>query len=388
MSAAQSGRSPWAMDQVSLARVSVTADAGPTGADRSGAADAASRVRRWWGAGVGVLIWSRRTAAAAADGASPMTWPPPLAQAVASARRAVVFPAPAGAIASCSRAPEVAIPRTSAACPALRVTPFAADSSNASSTRWRVDGGPVEASGRVEEALLGGQDRGGGVLVGAVHRVDAGVVPAPQLRRLTDPVALVGETYRPAVEDLVDEQPHHRVHIPGSEVGGVGGSHPALRLGADVPHLPRAPARLQRGHDRGGRRVHPRGIHPPTRRPPEPLSGRFGAVAARIIASRAGSSPRTSTACRRHVARCSARVRGSFFASRVSRVACCASWIDSTAVGGRPWSRWKAWARSLRRATTAARRADHRSFRRGSTPTTSRTGRFRVHQDSCRSDAR
>ena len=63
------------------------------------------------GVGVAPLIWSRSCAAAAAEGASPMTLPPPLVQAVARARRAVVFPAPAGAMASCSRAPEVAIDR-------------------------------------------------------------------------------------------------------------------------------------------------------------------------------------------------------------------------------------------------------------------------------------
>ena len=77
---AQSGRSCWLADQVSLARVSVWAS-----------------------------IWSRSSAAAAADGASPITVPPPSVQAAARARMAVVLPAPAGAIASCSRAPEVAI---------------------------------------------------------------------------------------------------------------------------------------------------------------------------------------------------------------------------------------------------------------------------------------
>ena len=68
------------MDQVSLARVSVLAP-----------------------------ICSRSTAAAAADGASPSTVPPSSVHAAARARMAVVFPAPAGARASWSRAPEVAI---------------------------------------------------------------------------------------------------------------------------------------------------------------------------------------------------------------------------------------------------------------------------------------
>ena len=47
---------------------------------------------------------------------------------------AVVFPAPAGAIASCTRAPEVHIWRTSEACPASSAVPFAAISSKARST--------------------------------------------------------------------------------------------------------------------------------------------------------------------------------------------------------------------------------------------------------------
>ena len=76
----QSGRSCWSRDQVSLARVSVWA-----------------------------LIWSRSWAAAAADGASPITVPPASVQAAARVCIAVVLPAPAAAIASCSRAPDVAI---------------------------------------------------------------------------------------------------------------------------------------------------------------------------------------------------------------------------------------------------------------------------------------
>ena len=102
---AQSGRSWWPADQVSLARVSVWA-----------------------------LIWSRSWAAAAADGASPITVPPASVQAAARVCIAVVLPVPAGAIASCSRAPEVAIWRTSATCPAFRATPLALACSNATST--------------------------------------------------------------------------------------------------------------------------------------------------------------------------------------------------------------------------------------------------------------
>jgi hypothetical protein len=82
---------------------------------------------------VWVLIWSRSCAAAAADGASPITVPPASVQAAARVCIAVVLPVPA-AIASCSRAPEVAIWRTNAACPAFGATPLALASSNAAST--------------------------------------------------------------------------------------------------------------------------------------------------------------------------------------------------------------------------------------------------------------
>src|SRR5829696_4670971 len=83
MRSAQSGRSLWWMDQVSLA--SVSAD---------------------------TPVASRSCAAAAAEGANPSTWPPLSRHAWTRVRMAVVFPAPAGAMANCSRAPEVHMERT------------------------------------------------------------------------------------------------------------------------------------------------------------------------------------------------------------------------------------------------------------------------------------
>jgi hypothetical protein len=83
---------------------------------------------------VWALIWSRSWAAAAADGASPITVPPCSVQAAARVCIAVVLPVPAGAIASCSRAREVAIWPISATCPAFRVIPLAVASSSATST--------------------------------------------------------------------------------------------------------------------------------------------------------------------------------------------------------------------------------------------------------------
>ncbi len=64
-----------------------------------------------------------------------MMVPPARVQARVRAFMVVVFPDPAGAIATWSRAPLVAISRTRWACPGLRVTPEAAVSVIASSTR-------------------------------------------------------------------------------------------------------------------------------------------------------------------------------------------------------------------------------------------------------------
>ena len=97
----------------------------------------------------GAPVASRSCAAAAADGAKPTTWPPLSVHARARVRMAVVFPAPAGAMASCSRAPEVHIQRTRAACPASKAFLFAADSSRASSTMSASRAEPSRGSGLV-----------------------------------------------------------------------------------------------------------------------------------------------------------------------------------------------------------------------------------------------
>ena len=65
-----------------------------------------------------------------------------------SADMAVVFPVPAGASASCTRRPEVAISRTRWACAALRVTPLATDSSSATSTSLGAHRARRRAAGR------------------------------------------------------------------------------------------------------------------------------------------------------------------------------------------------------------------------------------------------
>jgi len=83
---------------------------------------------------VGAPVLSRSRAAAAADGARPTTWPPLSIDAGVKARTAVVLPAPAGAMASWRRAPDMLIDLTNAACPGSKVTPLAACSNSASST--------------------------------------------------------------------------------------------------------------------------------------------------------------------------------------------------------------------------------------------------------------
>ena len=280
----------------------------------------------------------------------------------------VVFPAPAGAIASCSRAPEVAIPVTRAACPALRVTPFAACSNSATPTASALavcpSHRPAASTSRCSAARIAAE----------VYRVDPATsytlrpVLAAQRGRLDEVVLGLGDPDGAGGQDLVDDQVHDSLDLPGGQVHR---PDPALRLGPHVPDLPRRPRALQRGQDRVVRWPAPTPRPPPTRAFLVP-----GERAAATIAVNPPGPPRTSSASRRHVVRCSARVRGSCLASRVSRVACCASAMDSTTVGGRPCSAWKARASWPRRTSMVARRVDHRWFRAGSTPTISRTGRL------------
>ena len=77
----------------------------------------------------------------------------------------------------------------------------------------------------------------------------------------------------------------------------------------------------------------------------------------------------------RQVVRCSARVRGSCLASRVSRVACWARWIASTG-RGRPWSRLERGGQLAAAGLDAGPPGRPALVQGGSTPTTSRTGRL------------
>ena len=94
------------------------------------------------------------------------------------------------------------------------------------------------------------------------------------------------------------------------------------------------------------------------------------------MSASARSPPRTSTAWSCQAARCSFSDRGSCFACRVDRFACCRSEIISTVVGTRPWSARNRFWSSLVDLVIAAARVDHAWLSRGSTPVISRTGRF------------
>ena len=335
---AQSGRSSWSMDQVSLARVSVPAPS-----------------------------CSRRTAAAAADGASPMTVPPSVLHAAARAAMAVVFPAPAGAIASCTRAPEVAMPVTSAACPALRLTPLAACSSNAIATASALavcpSRRPARATRRCSAARIAGE----------VNRADPATsyMLVPSRRRSS----VGSRTSSRAWVILTDPS----VRTSSTSRSTTASTRSAGRSAARTRRCASARTCQTCHVERALCRVSPM-VAAVARTHAESTAGEAGpAVGDRApvtIAATACGPPRTSRASRAQAVRCSWRVRGSCLASRVSRVACWARWMDSMTVGGRPWSAWNAVASSVRRAWIESRLVDHRWLRRGSTPTTSRTPRL------------
>ena len=95
----------------------------------------------------GAPVCSPSCAAAAAEGARPITVPPASVQARVRACRAVVFPAPAGAMASCSRDPEVAIARTSVDLPGVELHAVGGRLEQRQLDRGRVDGPAVRAAG-------------------------------------------------------------------------------------------------------------------------------------------------------------------------------------------------------------------------------------------------
>ena len=228
---------------------------------------------------------------------------------------AVVFPAPAGAIASCSRAPEVHIWRTSAACPASSAVPFAAISSSARSTAtWST--AAVASSGGGDEAPLGVEDPLRGVQVGAGDGVDRRPVDPPQHLRFLDVVS--GAT-RATDRRSSTSSTSRSTSAGGMFSGHVDGADLPLRFGPDMPDLPGGAAFLHHRQDVISRLCDPAGVGDRGGR------RRCGVSAVCTIAATASGPPSTAAASSSQVARCSVRERGSCLASRVSKVACWAS---------------------------------------------------------------
>ena len=205
--AAQSGRSPVVSDQVSLARVSVVAP-----------------------------VCSPSTAAAAAEGASPITVPPSSAQAAVRARMAVVFPAPAGAIASWSRAPEVAICGDQGGLSGVEGGPVGGLLEQRHLDGVGVGAVPVGDAGGVDEALLGGQDLAAGVERRSRRprrRWTRRRAATPAGSSMPSPAGV--EPHRAALRMWSVTRSTTRVDVLGGQVRG---AHLAVRLGAHVPDLP------------------------------------------------------------------------------------------------------------------------------------------------------
>ena len=138
-------------------------------------------------------VCSPRTAAAAAEGARPSTWPPSWVQARVRARIAVVLPAPAGAIASCIRAPGGAHLPDQRRLPGIECRAVRRHLQQRQIHCHLVDGRPVAPSGGGDEAPLGVEDPLRCVQVGAGDGVDRRPVGAPQGLRFLDAVSWCGQ---------------------------------------------------------------------------------------------------------------------------------------------------------------------------------------------------
>ncbi len=332
----QAGWSSCSRDQTSLARVSAWAP-----------------------------IWSPRVAAAVADGARPRTVPPALVHALARAFMAVVLPEPAGAMASWTRAPEVAISRTSIVWPGLSGTPSASACRIARSTAGpgirRPFRSPAAATRRCSASRIRFE----------VYCCEPAMVYTDaRSTRWSGSGSLIGSGLLSAIEWTRIARSTTRSTSSGTwaaEGAAARARRWASPIRCQLCHTDRscstrcttfaAVLSTQASFSRTGRSLD-------------------GWSARSNIAAMPRSPPNTSVASPRQVERWSAIVRGSCLASRVSSVACSASAIASTGVGGRPWSRWNAATSSRRRTSMLLRRVDQRSMRRGSTPTISRTGRL------------
>ena len=118
---------------------------------------------------------------------------------------AVVFPAPAGAIASCSRAPDVHIWRTRKACPASSAA-VRRHLKQGQLHRRLLDGRTAALSGGCDEASLGVEDSRRRVEGGAGDGVDRRPVEPPQHLRFLDVIIRQGQRHGSRVQHLIDQQ--------------------------------------------------------------------------------------------------------------------------------------------------------------------------------------
>ena len=121
---------------------------------------------------------------------------------------AVVFPAPAGAIASCSRAPGGAHLADQCRLPSIQCSAVRRHLQQGQIHRRLLDGRTAATSRRGDETGLGVEDPLRRVEVGAGHGVDRRPVDPPQHLRFLDVVSRCGQGNRPAIEHLIDQQVH------------------------------------------------------------------------------------------------------------------------------------------------------------------------------------
>jgi hypothetical protein len=165
---------------------------------------------------------------------------------LASTCIAVVLPDPAGASASATRAPLVAIAVTRPSWLRLSVASVEPGREHRQLDVIGRPGETITARSRRDDALLGVEDALARVAVTPGVPVDALAVATPQPRRLGDRVEVGGEVDRQSPEDVVDDPLDH-LGQPVRVDRDV--AHLPLCLGADVPDLPRRPASLQLGDD-------------------------------------------------------------------------------------------------------------------------------------------
>ena len=280
---------------------------------------------------------------------------------------AVVFPAPAGAIASCSRAPGGAHLADQCGLPSIQGGAVRRHLQQGQIHRHLVDGCTAASSGGGDETGLGVEDPLRCVEVGTGHGVDRRPVDPPQHLRFVDVVSRCGQGNRPAIEHLIDQQVHQ---CRGMFSGHVDGAELSLCFGPDMPHLPGRAALLHDGQDVAGCLGDPVGVDDRggfgRRRQGRPHHRRDGLRAAQHgcgFAEPGGALLSQGSGFVFGVAGLQRRLL-----RQMQRFDRC-RWPAMIMLGTGS-------ASSPRRVSMWARRVDQRWFSRGSTPTISRIGRF------------